>query len=754
VGYEAIPSSLAKRPQWLVWKFEQKEGDKKPRKVPHYTAGHRRVGEQGTPEDRARLVTLEDAAAAMAKLRMDGVGFAFLPGDGLIGIDIDGAIDLESGEIAERARSIIEACSSYTEYSPSRRGVHIIVAGESETFKSNAIGLEVFCGRQFFTFTGERYSDTPEEVQQIDAGVLRRLRATVEEAKGRGGGGLKAVNGAPAAAPGPEDSRAKLESALAFIPPDLGYDDWLQVGMALYAELGAGGISVWDYWSSKGQKYQGLKSLDVHWKSFVRGGVSTVTGAKIFRLATDHGWRAPRRARLHSVKGGKPAGEGGAEKSVSTPRERSAKGEAKPRGDKPAGFLEQVEYLRERYTLIYGTETVYDHEEHDILRVAHLRLAMGKDAVNWWLYGKGRRMVSRDHVVFDPSEASTLPEYVNLFYGMPMKPDPAGACSEILELLLYLCNDEHEVFTWVLKWIAYPLQHPGAKMETAIVMHGEEGAGKNLFWEVVRTMYGPYASVITQNELESQFNTWATRKLFMIANEVVSRSELREHKGRLKNYITERELQINEKLLPLRTEENHMNFVFLSNETQPLALDRTDRRYLVLWTPPARPPDFYAKVSAELHAGGAAAFYAHLLALELGDFNEHAKPIITQAKRNLIEISKIPPELFFDQWSAGLLPVPYHSAKAADLYRAFIRWCAANGEKHPPSQTRFGAAMRRLGVASAVKWLRPTGGAERQATVYEVKTPEDSPHYGEKLEKLVSGFAEALDYWQRGDVNT
>jgi putative DNA primase/helicase len=302
----------------------------------------------------------------------------------------------------------------------------------------------------------------------------------------------------------------------------------------------------------------------------------------------------------------------------------------------------------------------------------------------------------------------------------------------------------------VLKWIAYPLQHPGAKMQTAIVMHGEEGAGKNLFWEVVRTIYGPYGSVITQNELESQFNTWATRKLFMIANEVVSRSELREHKGRLKNYITEKELQINEKLLPLRTEENHMNFVFLSNETQPLALDRTDRRYLVLWTPPAKPPDFYAKVGAELDAGGgAAALYAYLMALDLADFSPHAKPIMTQAKRNLIEISKISAELFFDEWSAGQLRVPFLPAKAHDLYRAFLKWCGINGEKHPPSQTKFGAYMRRLGVPSDRKRV---GGSSNPLTLYLVPIAEDSQHWGESLDRLVRHFEESLDLWSRGDM--
>jgi hypothetical protein len=738
--FDAIPAELAERPQWLVWKFEERPGDKKPRKVPYYIAGHRRTGEQGTPDDRAKLCTLPEAIKGVGKLKASGVGFAFLPGDGLIGIDIDNAIDTGTGEISERARSIIVSCDSYTEYSPSRRGVHIIVSGESETFKSNDIGLEVFAGRQFFTFTGDRYSGTPASVRPIDEAILRRLRATVEQAKGQRG--LRAVNGA---APAQANDQAKLESALAFISPDIGYEDWLQVGMALYAELGSTGLGVWDYWSSKGGKYNGAKSLDTHWRSFERGGVKTVTGAKIYRLATDAGWRPPRTPQLHAVPAGKASG---------TQPERSAKenkGRAEPKKPNPT-FWEQIGKLRERFTLIYGTDTVYDHEQHEIIRVANLRLAFGKDPVNMWLYSDGRRMVTRDRVVFDPSEEAQLPDYVNLYYGMPMEPDDSKSCARILELLHYLCNEEDAIFEWVLRWIAYPLQHPGAKMETAVVMHSEEGSGKNLFWEAVRSLYGMYASVITQNELESQFNTWASRKLFMIANEVVSRSELREHKGRLKNYITERELQINEKLLPLRTEENHINFVFLSNETQPLALDRTDRRYLVLWTPPAQAPEVYAKVKSEILNGGAAALYAHLLTLDLGDFNEHTKPILTEAKRNLIEISKPPPELFYDAWSRALLPVPYHSAAAADVYRAFIKWCAINGEKHPPSQTKFGGAMRRLGVRSSIKWLRIPGRAERQATVYEVTAAEDSEWYGEKLEGLVDKFAQALELWQRGDL--
>lgn len=740
MAFESIPSSLCERPQWLVWKFESMPGDKKPRKVPHYASGTRRVGEQGTPEDRAKLRPLDQAIAASAKHKMDGVGFAFLPGDGLIGIDIDGAINTETGEISERARNIIDSCSSYTEYSPSRRGVHIIVAGECATFKSNDIGLEVFCGRQFFTFTGERYSGTPADVKPIDPVILRRLQATVDQARGK-----KRVQGVSGPAP-PMDDRAKLESALAFVSADIGYDDWLQVGMALFAELGAGAIDTWDHWSSKSTKYQGRKDLETHWRSFERDGVKRVTGAKIYRLATDAGWRSPR---LRSVQGGK-AGE---PKKPGAPPDRSAKKDGVEK-KRPQSFWDQVNGLGERFTLIYGTDTAYDHDVRQIIKVANMRLAFGKDPVNFWLAGRDRRMVLQDNVVFDPTGKAKLPEFVNLFYGMQCAPDPKKPCTKILQLLHHLCNEEEAVFEWILKWIAYPLQHPGAKMESAVIMHGEEGAGKNFFWLALRHIYGEYASVITQNELESQFNTWASRKLFMVANEVVSRSELREHKGRLKNYITEDALLINEKMLPLREERNCMNFVFLSNETIPLVLDRTDRRYLVVWTPAApRPAAFYVEVGKELDGGGAAGLYAYLMAMDLGDFDQHTKPVMTRAKRNLIEVSKPSPELFFDQWSTGLLQVPYVSALQRDLYRSFVKWCSLFGEKHAPSDTKFGIALGRLGVQKETKRvLSPGSTAKKQATVYLVAILPDAEHFDESIDRQIEIFADGLTVWERGNA--
>jgi putative DNA primase/helicase len=173
-----MPAAMRERKQWLLWRFESYQGDKKPRKVPYYASGRKRAKAQGGDEDRAGLASFDTVLEQLQRGRYDGAGFAFLPGDGLIGIDIDGAIDPASGEVQERCQAIIDACASYTEHSPSGRGVHIIAAGDTQSFRLNNIGLEVYSGRQFFTCTGRHWAGTPTEVQPISEQTLRRLQAT------------------------------------------------------------------------------------------------------------------------------------------------------------------------------------------------------------------------------------------------------------------------------------------------------------------------------------------------------------------------------------------------------------------------------------------------------------------------------------------------------------------------------------------------------------------------------------------------
>jgi putative DNA primase/helicase len=236
-------------------------------------------------------------------------------------------------------------------------------------------------------------------------------------------------------------------------------------------------------------------------------------------------------------------------------------------------------------------------------------------------------------------------------------------------------------------------------MSTAVLMHGPEGSGKNFFWGSLAAIYGDYAVSISQTELESQFNGWASAKLFCIGNEVVQRAELYHQQGRLKTMITESSWMVNQKNLPARQEANHANFVFLSNRLDIAKLDRNDRRYAVIWTPEGLGEDFYRELKQDIDAGAVAALHDYLLRLPLGDFGPHTKPPMTAAKAELIDLSMDSPERFWQDWVHQRLPVPCRPLMAEQLYEVYRVWCGRQGIHRPaPSHIVLAAIGKQPGV--------------------------------------------------------
>ena len=337
-----------------------------------------------------------------------------------------------------------------------------------------------------------------------------------------------------------------------------------------------------------------------------------------------------------------------------------------------------------------------------------------------------------------------------------MKPKK-GDCLQIQVLLSHLCNGIPEMELWIERWLAYPLRHPGAKMETSIIMHGDEGSGKNFFFEkVVKSIYGEYGYVIGNAQLESNFNDWASMKLFMVADEVVTRSELKQMKGKLKYLVSGDTVIVNPKGLPEHSEANQMNFVFLSNELQPLALDKTDRRYLVVWTPPALDREFYIGVANEIARGGIEAYYHYLMhELDMGDFNEHTKPIYNKAKDSLIEKSLAPAERFYREWSRGLLPLPFITCAVERLYAAFQVWCGRSGESKYTSMTIFSPTVERYAGDTikkvAIKY--DLGEKVKQRTVFLIGVPPEGKSQRDWAEAAAQVFETDFKAYRNRDVS-
>ena len=165
----AVPAELRQRAAWVLWRSEERGG--KETKVP-YRASDPRRGASST--DPATWATVDEALASCHVA--DGVGFVFAPDDPFVGIDLDSCTD-ESGELEPWAAEIVEALDSYTERTPSGRGLHVIVKGELAGSRRRHGNFEVYDEGRYFTMSGERLGarDTIEYRQVELDRVLARM---------------------------------------------------------------------------------------------------------------------------------------------------------------------------------------------------------------------------------------------------------------------------------------------------------------------------------------------------------------------------------------------------------------------------------------------------------------------------------------------------------------------------------------------------------------------------------------------------
>jgi primase-polymerase (primpol)-like protein len=152
-GIDQVPTYLKNARRWLLWRRQQKPGDKKPRKLPYYVSGKPR-SKPDSPEDLGQLVTYSEAKAILDKnlVTYAGLGFA-------LGIDDLGGhwqgVDIDSISLHPELQSEIDQLPGYVEKSPSGDGVHAIGHGGRFTpMGSDGSGIEAYSHGRFFTFTG------------------------------------------------------------------------------------------------------------------------------------------------------------------------------------------------------------------------------------------------------------------------------------------------------------------------------------------------------------------------------------------------------------------------------------------------------------------------------------------------------------------------------------------------------------------------------------------------------------------------
>lgn len=137
--YEKIPNELKAQKNWVCW-----SADKLPKNP--YTGGN---AQSNNPETWADF---ETACAAVEKYRFNGIGFMFAPP--YFGVDMDDCV--ENQELIDE---FVESLQSYTEWSTSGTGIHIICKGKLPEGARRKGKIEMYEDRRYFIMTGNVYDD-------------------------------------------------------------------------------------------------------------------------------------------------------------------------------------------------------------------------------------------------------------------------------------------------------------------------------------------------------------------------------------------------------------------------------------------------------------------------------------------------------------------------------------------------------------------------------------------------------------------
>lgn len=253
-------------------------------------------------------------------------------------------------------------------------------------------------------------------------------------------------------------------------------------------------------------------------------------------------------------------------------------------------------------------------------------------------------------IAFDPKDnvrVDAVNRSINLFQPTKYmlaaaKPKPIKTIPPTIQkIIAHVVNHDVACLYHFINWVAYIVQFR-AMTRTAWVMHGTEGTGKGLlFNNILRPLFGETQTVIhNMSALDEIYNSYLERS-FIVAIDEVQTSNMRSEKGvmaKLRNFISEPKVAIRAMYQTAYETTNYSNWLFFSNQPDPITVPKEDRRFNVAPYQPDKlqitQDEIQKQLPAELHD-----FYQYLMEYKVDENAAHT-PLLNEARKTLIGISE------------------------------------------------------------------------------------------------------------------
>lgn len=188
---------------------------------------------------------------------------------------------------------------------------------------------------------------------------------------------------------------------------------------------------------------------------------------------------------------------------------------------------------------------------------------------------------------FSPGKESVLYDcdshnlYCNTFRGWTVKPKRSDLSKTWIDYVReVICSNDEEDSNYFFDYFAHLFQKPNHHVGVALVLKSDKGIGKNLILEPIQYILGKnlYFMSTKTKDLAGDFNKNVQAKLLIIANEALIAGDPAAQDN-LKGLVADKEISITAKHHDSKSEDNYSRVVILSNRSNVLTFDPTERRY-------------------------------------------------------------------------------------------------------------------------------------------------------------------------------
>jgi hypothetical protein len=403
--------------------------------------------------------------------------------------------------------------------------------------------------------------------------------------------------------------------------------------------------------------------------------------------------------------------------------------------------IDPLEELQKRFCLfkLAGSIWIGDRSEiaalqsgahgHEVsmYRLADGKLLMQRALEAMPLASDSRRIVSEfmlspttiiyDAVAFSP--LPTPPGTLNFWTGSPVIP-VAGDWTPIKSFLLWvICDGDMGLYRYLIMFLAHMLQKPEEKPGIIMVLLGGQGTGKGTFFELLRAIWPRTTLQVSDvSNVIGQFNAGIERNFVICMDEALFAGD-RRASDRLKSFITEPVVTIEQKYQPRRTIRSFHRFFASSNHAHFAQVDADDRRFVILQVSEARKGDaaYWSAIHASIADPAVISAMVHdLMNINLDHFNVRERPKtkghVDQKLRSLTGFDRYWHEVLqTGDFGPSVLPEP----KGAWSAPCFVSTMGLlEGWRHyEKGQRQFGARQER-DVSSAMARLCPSAEKRRK----------------------------------------